>query len=157
MPSTHRLLSTNTPWVHLASLKPGQTVASLLAPPLSLQTHELAGRSCATKEGLLKAAAKAFDFPDYFDPNWDAFEECLCDLEWRPAEGYLLVFNQAHLVLSRAPEDWETLISILRSVGKHWGTKQNDRPARPFHSIFAVEAGKKTARKDWHIPLWKAR
>jgi hypothetical protein len=48
-------------------------------------------------------------------------------------------------------------VSILQSVGKHWGSKQSDRPARPFHTVFAVNRARKASRKDWHIPAWNAQ
>ena len=48
------------------------------------------GRNIARKEQLLNAAATAMGFPEHFGNNWDALEECLTDLEWVDAEGYVL-------------------------------------------------------------------
>ena len=156
MPTIHPLLKTKSPWVHLLSLKSGQTVASVLKPPKGLLVHELDGADCESKGQLLAAAARAFAFPEYFDPNWDALEECLCDLEWQPAEGYLLVIQRAHLVLKDRPTEWNTFVGILQAVGKHWGAKQPDRPARPFHTVLVVNRAGKASRKDWRVPVWRA-
>lgn len=157
MSAIHPLLKTKSPWVQLLTLTSGQTAAAVLKPPPVVLVHELDGADCVTKARLLAESARAFAFPDYFDPNWDAFEECLGDLEWQPAEGYLLIIQQAHLVLKDTPTEWDTLVSILQSVGKHWGAKHSDRPARPFHTVFVVNRSQKTSRKDWHIPAWNAR
>ena len=157
MPVTHPLLKTTSPWAHLLTLTSGQSASSVLKPPPGLLVHELDGVECVTKAQLLTAAARAFAFPEYFDPNWDAFEECLCDLEWQPAEGYLLIIQQAHLVLEDTPTEWSTFVGILQSVGKHWGSKQSDRPARPFHTVFVVNRAGKASRKNWRIPDWNAR
>ncbi|MHC2334745.1 barstar family protein [Bradyrhizobium sp. USDA 4454] len=35
-----------------------------------------------TKATLLATLAAQLKFPDYFGTNWDAFEECICDLSW---------------------------------------------------------------------------
>ena len=40
---------------------------------------------------LLGAIALAFDFPGYFGGNWDALLDCLSDMSWAPAKGYVLV------------------------------------------------------------------
>jgi hypothetical protein len=157
MPTAHPLLKTKSPWVHLLTLASGQTASSVLQPPPGLLVHELDGADCVTKARLLAAFAGAFAFPDYFDPNWDAFEECLCDLDWQPAEGYLLIIHQAHLVLGDSPTEWNTFVSILQSVGKHWGTKQPDRPGRPFHTVFVGNRTRRGSRKNWRIPAWKPR
>ena len=152
MPASHRLLSTTSPWVHLLPLQPGQTAHSILTPPASLVVKTLNGRRCHTKAKLLKELADTLSFPDYFDPNWDALEECLSDLEWLPGEGYLMVVRQADEVLADEPQERATWLSILRSVGKHWGSQV---PPRPFRTVLAVDGRSKSACKDWRIPRWK--
>jgi hypothetical protein len=67
----------------------------------------------------------------------------------------LLIMRQAHLILADLPSEWSTFVSILQSVGKHWGAKQPDRSARPFHTVFVVNRVGKSSRKDWGIPVWK--
>ncbi|MEV4813089.1 barstar family protein [Micromonospora avicenniae] len=40
-------------------------------------------------------------FPGYFGWNWDALSECLRDLNWLPAEAYLIVVERAPLLLGQ--------------------------------------------------------
>ena len=47
------------------------------------------GQKLTKKEQFLNHAALAMHFPDYFGDSWDAFEDCLTDLSWVDAEGYL--------------------------------------------------------------------
>jgi len=42
---------------------------------------------------LFDAIAAAFEFPSYFGRNWDALVDCLGDLEWLDANGYVLLVD----------------------------------------------------------------
>ncbi len=35
-----------------------------------------------TPEDVREELAEALQFPDYYGKNWDAFDECMCDLDW---------------------------------------------------------------------------
>lgn len=78
------------------------------------------GRNIARKEQFLNHAATALHFPEHFGQNWDALEECLTDLEWVDADGYLLYYDHIDAFLSAQPEQFETLIEILRDAVQSW-------------------------------------
>lgn len=78
------------------------------------------GRNIARKEQFLNHAASALRFPEHFGQNWDALEECLMDLEWVDAGGYVLYYDHIDAFLSAQPEQFETLIEILRDAVKSW-------------------------------------
>ena len=78
------------------------------------------------KEALLKAIAAALDFPDWFGENWDALEDCLCDLSWRKSAGHVLVFEQA-----REGDELGVLIDVLRSAAEYWAGRD-----KPFFAVF---------------------
>lgn len=59
----------------------------------------LRGRRMRTDDGLFTEFARKLDFPAWFGHNWAALEDCLIDLEWLPAPGYLLVVDDAEQVL----------------------------------------------------------
>src|SRR3546814_3290587 len=54
---------------------------------------DLAG--CRDKDDVLDRFAAALHSPDWFGRNWDALADCLGDLSWWPAEGYLLLLDHA--------------------------------------------------------------
>jgi RNAse (barnase) inhibitor barstar len=147
--------SVHPPYVELLVMKKGQTYEHDVTPPPGFVVREFDGRKCHTKAGLLGEFARVLDFPDYFGKNWDAFEECLTDLQWLPAPGYLFVITDAEQVLPDQEEEYETLITILEQSGKVWGTEQDVRPEIPCHMLLAVEAQQKSKRKDWKVPLFK--
>jgi hypothetical protein len=73
----------------------------------------------------LRAIAKALDFPDWFGANWDALEDCLGDLSWRPG-GHILVFDGfPH------GDELGVLIDVLRSSAQFWAER-----SRPFFAVF---------------------
>jgi len=77
----------------------------------------------ADKETLLKNIAAALDFPQWFGQNWDALEDCLCDL---PGKGYVLLFEEA-----KPGDDLGVLIDVLRSSAQSWAAR-----GKPFFAVF---------------------
>lgn len=76
----------------------------------------------ATKEELLSRAARALQFPPYFGGNWDAFEECVNDLAWLPARGYVLHITRPEGLARQVPEIFATMLSILQDAAGQWKT-----------------------------------
>jgi RNAse (barnase) inhibitor barstar len=149
------LRSTQPPYVELLVVKKGQTYVDCIPPPPGFVVRVIDGRKCHTKAGLLGEFSRVLDFPSYFGKNWDAFEECLTDLQWLPAPGYLFVITDAEQVLPDHDEEYETFIKILEEAGKVWATEQDVRPAIPFHAVLVVEEQRKSKRKNWLIPLFE--
>ena len=149
---TANLQSTKPPWTSLLVVTGGQRAESLVRPPTEFVLRIIQGAKCQTIAGLLTECARALDFPDYFGHNWDALEECLIDLEWLPAKGYVLLITDAGGVLPDDEEEYETFLEILRDAGEAWGTGQagmGTRRATPFHVLFAVSEREKAKRAHW--------
>ena len=53
-----------------------------------------------TLDALFDEMAAAFQFPYYFGENWDALDECLADLSWLPAAGYVILIRESSEVLA---------------------------------------------------------
>ena len=82
---------------------------------------DLAG--CSDKAGLLERTATALGFPDWFGGNWDAFYDCLADLGWRDAAGWLLVLENTGDLRRHAPEALDTAVSILGDAAEAWAAR----------------------------------
>ena len=78
------------------------------------------GKNIQRKEQLLNHVATALHFPGDFGHNWDALEECLTDLEWVDADGYILYYDHIDGLLGTHPDQFETLVEILRDAVKSW-------------------------------------
>jgi hypothetical protein len=96
----------------MKALKVGIGVPVELVGQVSVR---LDGNRCRTGAGFLKEIGEALQFPSYYGSNWDAFEECIRDLEWLPdTQINLIVENSDHL-LAREPErQLALLVDILR-------------------------------------------
>jgi RNAse (barnase) inhibitor barstar len=82
------------------------------------------GKNIGRKEQLLNHAATALRFPEHFGNNWDALEECLTDLEWVDADGYVIYYDHIDGLLNAHPDQFETLVEILRDAVASW--KEDD-------------------------------
>jgi hypothetical protein len=99
------------------------------------------GTKMRVVEGVFDEFAAALQFPDYFGENWAALSECLADLSWLPAAGYVVVVRDSTAVLSEEGGGmYSILLSTLADVAKQWSTAIEqgewwDRPAKPFHVV----------------------
>lgn len=157
------LLSTKAPWASLVVLKPGHSLDRLMKVPSDFAMKTLQGTKCRTSADLFAEFARALSFPDYFGHNWDALEECLADLEWLPAKGYVLCVTDAEQVLRQDEEGYATFIEVLSDAGEAWASGQGgmgERPSTPFHVLLAVTARAQSQRAHWgiqEIPIGKVQ
>jgi hypothetical protein len=80
---------------------------------------------------LMTAIARAFQFPDYFGENWDALDECLRDLEWLPAAGYVLFLRRSSDLWARDPQSAGALVESWLMAAEEWAQR-----GIPFHLVF---------------------
>jgi hypothetical protein len=151
------LQSTKKPWAHLLIVQDGRKLDLAQHMPANFAVRIVSGAKCKTKSGLLAEFARALSFPDYFGHNWDALEECLADLDWLPARGYVIMVTEADQVLTKLDDedDYETFIEILSEAGEAWSSKQSGAVAgegTPFHTVLAVSEKHKHRRKNWLVP-----
>ena len=85
----------------------------------------------APTQTLLRNIAVALGFPDWFGHNWDALEDCLTDLSWREARGYVLMFEDP-----KPGDDLGVLIDVLRSSAEFWSGR-----GKPFFALFIDPQG----------------
>ncbi len=78
------------------------------------------GKNIARKEQLLNHFATTLRFPGYFGGNWDALEECLTDMEWVDAPGYVIYYDHIDALLGAQPEQFATFVEICRDAVGSW-------------------------------------
>jgi RNAse (barnase) inhibitor barstar len=80
----------------------------------------LDGRKIATKEDFLRETSEVMKFPAYFGANWDAFDECIRDLSWMPAQKYILIYDRSDIFSKAQPDQWQIAQDILQSASQYW-------------------------------------
>lgn len=98
------------------------------------------------KQHLLDTVAAAFRFPEWFGGNWDALEDCLTDLSWDKAGGYVALFEHAGDLAKLAPHELATAVEIFESVAEYW-----DEQDRPFWTLFAGISTPVAGIKPLHV------
>ena len=86
---------------------------------LEVDLHAARDKAC-----FLQACARDLRFPPHFGANWDAFSDCINDLAWQPAEGYVIVFDNLALLAQHAPDAAATALEILRVAADAWRARQ---------------------------------
>jgi RNAse (barnase) inhibitor barstar len=76
--------------------------------------------SATDKDALLTTVGKALAFPDWFGHNYDALADCLGDLDWHPAEGYLVMLEHCDGIHSRAETDFVKTLQVFEQTADDW-------------------------------------
>ncbi len=89
----------------------------------------LRGSRMRTRRGLMDEWAAAAQFPPHFGGTWDALRDALSDL---PEGGTFLLLEADQLLQEAPPEDFATLLAVLREV-------REDLAPRPFRVVLQAE------------------
>jgi len=91
-----------------------------LARAHSFAFFHIEGKNITGKDQLMNHVATALRLPKTFGHNWDALEECLVDLEWVDDDGYVIYYDHIDALLNTHPDQFETLVEILRDAVASW-------------------------------------
>jgi len=88
-----------------------------------------------TKRRLMEVLAGGLALPDYFGANWDALADCLTDLEWVPAAGYVVMLRGLDGLAHQSPKDYAMLLDVLFDATAFWREEEV-----PFYVLLAGAA-----------------
>ena len=91
----------------------------------------------------LEALGSALHFPGYYGVNWDAFWDCICDLEWLP-EGSVVIRHE-DLPLEGDSDIVRTYLSILEDAVEKWANSDE----RSLIIVFPPHIKGKIDAYDW--------
>jgi RNAse (barnase) inhibitor barstar len=85
-----------------------------------LQWFDLDLDGVSDKTAFLNRCAEAFELPETFGRNWDALADCLEDLGWHAAPGYVVHVRRGPEFARRAPRDLAVALEILEDAASYW-------------------------------------
>ncbi len=112
-----------------------------LARAHSLTFFHVRGAEIDGKDRFLSQAAADLRFPEYFGHNWDAFEDCLTDMSWQEADGFVVLYDHIDALVQKSPEDFATALAILKEAAEFWRNQGK--------SFFALLSG--TGNERWGL------
>jgi RNAse (barnase) inhibitor barstar len=98
------------------------------------------------KEELTGHFATAMSFPAHFGRNWDALRDCLGDLSWMPADGYVVVLEKSKHFGAGHRHDFDTALEVFKGVCDEWRGR-----GKPFWLFIHGAQG-----WDSGLPRWPA-
>lgn len=96
------------------------------------------GRKCGTVRDLHNEVAAALQFPDDYGENWDAMRECMFDLSWMPATGYLVVVLDVGSVLPPDDDGLRAFLGIFADATRAWANPDPERELPGRRATFRV-------------------
>lgn len=144
---THLFQKPDGPWLHqhVERGSKGSAVTSGTAAHDGVLKIRVDGQRMESFPDLFVELGAAFRFPSYFGNNFNALDDVLTDLEWLPAEGYLVEIDHADRVLiQESDDDFAAFLKLLQRVAEEWSHpvaegESWDRPAKPFHVVLASD------------------
>lgn len=136
-----QLARTSEPRVHAATVP----LSEQDVPPGHVLIR-LDGAKMTRLDSLYNEFVHAFKFPEYFGRNYNALSECLSDLNWLPADGYVIEIQNSNCLLMNEPDDvLDGFLDILHRVSGNWAEPVTegepwDRSARPFHVVLVADS-----------------
>lgn len=115
------------------------------APAAGFTVYRIDLGKARNADTLHRILARALHFPDWYGGNWDALADCLTDMSWDEADGYLLILQHAEVLQAAEPASFETLLEVLKDSVTAWQAQNisfcclltGSHPERPVPGVHA--------------------
>lgn len=108
------------PWLHIVTPGSGVPLNELLPAPGSVFVARLPGREMLDEVSTFQTFQEKLRFPQYFGWNWNAFRDCLRDLQWLSSDHHVVIIESAEHALSGDETARKDLLTSLWHSGREW-------------------------------------
>ncbi len=95
------------------------------------------------KADFLADASRAMRFPDWFGGNWDAFADCLKDLSWLQAKGWVVILEKSKHLCGGHGHEFAEAMDIMAEASAYWRNQ-----GKPFWTLIGGPDGWKSGWPD---------
>lgn len=93
------------------------------------------------KADFLACIAQSLRFPPDFGSNWDALLDCLRDLSWLEAPGWVVILDRSKHFCAGHPQEFAQAMEIMGEAADFW--RQEGRP------LWTLVSGPQGWRSGW--------
>ncbi|MFF5853549.1 barstar family protein [[Kitasatospora] papulosa] len=122
--------------MHLVTPDSDLRLDQLLPPSGHVYVARLNGQDMTDEISTFEKFYSALKFPEYFGWNWDAFYDCLRDLQWLSVDYHILIIDSADSALRQDSDARTEFFRSLWRAGKRWSYTK--RPEGVTLSRFSV-------------------
>lgn len=108
------------PWMHVITPGGGVPLDELLPASGSVYVGRLNGQEMPDAVSAFQHFSEVLKFPEYFGWNWNAFYDCVRDLNWISADKRILIIESAESSLSRDDDGRKKFFGCLWRAGQRW-------------------------------------
>ncbi|MFI8266677.1 barstar family protein [Streptomyces sp. NPDC085665] len=108
------------PWMHIITTGGGMRLDELLPASGSVYVVRLSGHDMPDEISTFQQFDELLKFPEYFGWNWNAFYDCLRDLQWLSSDYHVLIIESAESILSEDDVAREEFFKTLLRAGRRW-------------------------------------
>jgi RNAse (barnase) inhibitor barstar len=83
-------------------------------------------RQARSREVMLRIIGEGLELPAWYGANFDALMDCICDMNWIPAPGYVIILENCHNINTLAPPEFNMLIDVFAEAANAW--REEDKP-----------------------------
>lgn len=95
------------------------------------------------KKDFIALLSKALRFPSTFGGNWDALADCLKDLSWAQAPGWVIVLEKSKHFCAGHHHEFEEAMDIMAEAADFWRGE-----GKPFWTLIGGPEGWKSGWPD---------
>lgn len=95
------------------------------------------------KEDFLGDVSRSMRFPDWFGGNWDALADCLKDLSWMPAKGWVVILEKSKHFCGGHGREFKEAMQAMSDAAEYWRAQ-----GKPFWTLIAGPDGWKSGWPD---------
>ncbi|MER6251392.1 barstar family protein [Streptomyces sp. NPDC001584] len=133
------------PWMHVITPGGGVPLDELLPASGSVYVARLNGQDMPDEVSAFQHFSEVLKFPEYFGWNWNAFYDCVRDLEWLSTDNRILIIESAESALSEDDDARKEFFGSLWRAGQRWSYTKRPEGVTLTKLSVVLSCGKESA------------